>query len=410
MKKTILPENTVRLVEQHRIYPTDPRFAAIDAAAFASKNLYNAANYEVRQHFFATGRILSYETLYHWIKKADAFLALPQKVSQQTVLLVARAWKGFREARKAYRQDPSRFLGPPRIPGYKPKQAGRCVLTYTDQALSRPALAEGLIVPSGLDIRIPTTHRHVRQVRIVPRQGYYVVEVVYLVEVTPNPTLNPAWVAGLDPGVDALATIAANKKGFQPFIINGRPLKAANQFYNKCKAELQSQLPPNRHTSARIRRLGRIRDGRITHYLHVASRRIVDRLVAEGIGVLVIGKNDCWKQEVNLGSRNNQNFVQLPMARFIELVAYKAMLAGIRVIYQEESYTSKCSFLDLEAIGQQAVYLGKRITRSLFQAANGRLIHADVNAAYNLIRKAIPAAFAHGIEGVVVRPLRLTPA
>jgi putative transposase len=92
------------------------------------------------------------------------------------------------------------------------------------------------------------------------------------------------------------------------------------------------------------------------------------------------------------------------------MLAYKAQLAGIKVIYQEESYTSKCSFLDLETIGKHAVYLGQRITRSLFRAANGRIIHADVNAAYNLIRKALPAAFAHGVQGAVVRPLRLTVA
>jgi len=410
MKKAFLPDNTVRLVEQHIIKPSDPRYEVIDAAAFASKNIYNLTNYEARQHFFATGHILSYETLYHRIKKSDAFLALPQKVSQQTVLQVARAWKGFREARKAYRQDPTRFLGPPRIPGYKPKQTGRNVLTYTDQAISRPALADGVIVPSGLAIRIPTTRHHVRQVRIIPRRDCYVVEVVYLVEIVPNPALDPAFVAGIDIGVDALATIAANKPGFQPLIVNGRPLKALNQFYNKRKADLQSQLPPNRHSSERLRRMGHLRDGRINHYLHTASKRLVDRLVAEGIGALVIGKNGGWKQEANLGSRNNQNFVQLPHARFIEMITYKARLQGIVVIYQEESYTSKCSFLDLEAIGKQAVYLGKRITRSLFRAADGQLIHADVNAAYNLIRKAIPTAFAHGIEGVVVRPLRLTPA
>ena len=410
MKKTILPDDTVRLVEQHFIGPSDPRFAAIDAAAFASKNIYNLTNYEARQHFFATGHILSYETLYHRLKKTDAFLALPQKVSQQTVLQVARAWKGFQEARKSYRQDPSRFLGPPRIPGYKPKQAGRAVLTYTDQALSRPALAEGLIIPSALDIQVSTVHRQVRQVRIVPRRGGYVVEVVYLQQITPNLALNPALVAGLDIGVDALATITANKAGFQPFIINGRPLKALNQFYNKRKAALQSQLENNRQTSARINRMSRLRDGRITHYLHVASKRIIDQLVTEGIGTLVIGKNDRWKQEANLGSRNNQNFVQIPHARFIEMITYKARLQGVQVIYQEESYTSKCSFLDLEPVEKQPVYLGKRITRSLFRAADGRLIHADVNGSLNIIRKAMPAAFAHGTEGVVVRPLRLTPA
>lgn len=410
MKKSVLPENTVRLVEQHRIYHDDPRYEVIDAAAFAAKNIYNLTNYHVRQHFFETGRILSYETLYHRLKGTDAFLALPRKVSQQTVLQVARAWTAFREARKAYRKDPSKFLGPPRIPRYKPKQTGRAVLTYTDQAISRSSKVEGLIMPSGLAIEVLTKQRQVRQVRIVPRPGYYVVEVVYLVHVPSNPDLNRAWAAGLDIGVDALATIAANKPGFQPFIINGRPPKADNHYYNKRKAELQACLPANCYTSAQIRRLGRIRNGRINHSMHVASRRIVDRLVAERMGTLVIGKNDFWKQEAKLGDRNNQNFVQLPHARFIEMLTYKARLAGIKVIYQEESYTSKCSFLDLETIGKHAVYLGKRITRSLFRAADGRLIHADVNAAYNLIRKAIPAAFAHGTAGAVVRPLRLTVA
>lgn len=261
MKKTMLPDDTVRLVEQHFIGPSDPRFATIDAAAFASKNIYNLTNYEARQHFFTTGHILSYETLYHRLKKTDAFVSLPQKVSQQTVLQVARAWKGFQEARKAYRQDPARFLGPPRMPGYKPKQAGRAVLTYPDQALSRPALAEGLIVPSGLDIQVSTAHR---QVRIVPRRGGYGVEVVYLQQITSNPALDPALVTGLDIGVDALATITANKAGFQPLIINGRPLKALNQFYHKRKAALQSQLENNRQTSARINRMNRRRDGRLT--------------------------------------------------------------------------------------------------------------------------------------------------
>ncbi|NJN97601.1 MAG: IS200/IS605 family element transposase accessory protein TnpB [Anaerolineales bacterium] len=145
--------------------------------------------------------------------------------------------------------------------------------------------------------------------------------------------------AGLDIEVDALATIAANKPGFQPFIINGRPAKATNQYYNKRKADLQACLPANCKTSIPIRRLGHIRNGRINHYLHVASRRIVDQLVAERMGTLVISKNDFWKQEAKLGDRNNQNFVQLPHARFIEMLTYKAQLAGIKVIYQEESYT-----------------------------------------------------------------------
>ncbi|GHO57620.1 hypothetical protein KSB_60950 [Ktedonobacter robiniae] len=120
---------------------------------------------------------------------------------------------------------------------------------------------------------------------------------------------------------------------------------------------------------------------------------------------MVIGKNDGWKQEINIGRRNNQQFVQIPFARFIGMFKYKAELVGIRVIVQEESHTSKCSFLDLEPICHQEHYLGKRIKRGLFRSSTGRRINADVNGSLNIIRKAIPKSFGQGIEGVAVRPV-----
>jgi putative transposase len=136
------------------------------------------------------------------------------------------------------------------------------------------------------------------------------------------------------------------------------------------------------------------------------SRRIIDLLVQEGMGTLVIGKNPEWKQEVNMGKRNNQQFVCIPHARFIDMLTYKAELVGIRVIITEESYTSKCSFLDQEPIRKQESYAGKRVKRGLFRAADGRLINADVNGSANIIRKVAPDAFADGVEAVVVRPVR----
>jgi putative transposase len=125
----------------------------------------------------------------------------------------------------------------------------------------------------------------------------------------------------------------------------------------------------------------------------------------EGIGTLVIGKNDGWKQEANMGKRNNQQFVQIPHARFIQMLSYKAELVGIQVILQEESHTSKCSFLDNEPICHQERYMGKRVKRGLFRSAAGRRINADVNGSLNIIRKAIPDSFGQGIEGVAVRPV-----
>lgn len=127
-------------------------------------------------------------------------------------------------------------------------------------------------------------------------------------------------------------------------------------------------------------------------------------------GTLIIGKNDGWRQAVNLGQRTNQNFVQIPHARFIEMLTYKAQLAGINVITTEESYTSKCSFFDLEPISKHEHYMGRRVKRGLFRTSDGRQINADVNGAYNIVRKVIPDAFGNGIGGAVVHPVRVQPA
>jgi putative transposase len=189
--------------------------------------------------------------------------------------------------------------------------------------------------------------------------------------------------------------------------MNGRPVKSVNQYYNKKRARLQSTLKGNRKTSNNLEKLTNKRTRKIDAYLHTASRRIIDLLVSEGIGTLVIGKNEQWKQETNMGKRNNQNFVSVPHARFIDLLTYKAELVGIRVVLTEESYTSKCSFLDDEEIGKHEHYEGKRIKRGLFRSQFGRLINADVNGAYNIIRKVAPGAFVQGSRGCVVHPVPL---
>lgn len=240
----------------------------------------------------------------------------------------------------------------------------------------------------------------------MPKATHYVVEVVY--ERAPEPAaLDPALIAGIDLGINNLATIASNKVGFIPVIVNGRPLKSINQFYNKRRAALLAQLAPGQRTSQRLAHLTDTRNRRIAHALHTASKRIIDLLMREGIGTLIIGKNDGWKQGVNLGRRTNQTFVMIPHAQLIHMLTYKAELRGIQVILTEESYTSKCSFLDDEPLGHQEQYVGRRVHRGLFRAADGRRINADVNGAANIIRKVAPAAFGPGSRGPVVHPVRL---
>lgn len=394
----------MQLVEQHAIHRTDPRFAVIDEAAFKPKNLYNAALYLVRQTFIFQHRYLHYESVYKHMQSHEAYKALPAKVAQQVLMLLDKNWTSYFEACKAYQEDPSKFRGHPKLPKYKDKVKGRNILIYTEQAISRKGLKRGLIHPSLLPIRVKTKQQQVKQVRVVPRNGFYVVEVVY--ERKEQQTeVNPNLYAGIDIGVNNLAAITSNKPGFVPLLVNGRPLKSVNQYYNKRKAQLQKKLGTTDATH-RMQRLTNKRNRRIHHYLHTQSKRIIDTLVNEGIGTLVIGKNPDWKQEVNMGTRNNQNFVQIPHARFIDMLSYKAQLVGIRVIITEESYTSKCSFLDNEPIGKHDTYVGKRVKRGLFRTATGLFVNADVNGAYNIIRKVAPKAFK-GVEGFVVHPTRM---
>jgi putative transposase len=325
------------------------------------------------------------------------------------------AWTSFFEARATYKQDPSKFLGRPKLPGYKHKTEGRNILIYTQQALSKPAMRDGLIGPSALAITIETEHTVVDQVRIVPRHGHYVVEVLYTKEPV-QAEVDPTFCVGMDLGVTNLAAIAANRVGFVPRLVNGRPIKTWNQWYNKRMKELKKKLPKGdrERVTKQMERLTNKRNRQVQHYLHTASRRIVDFLVQQGVGTIIIGKNPLWKQDVNHGRRNNQNFVCIPHARFIEMLTYQAALVGIQVETTEESYTSKASFLDLDPIptytpNDETAYpfSGKRVKRGLYRASNGRWINADVKSAYNILRKRRPDALAKGVAGYVVHPSRL---
>jgi putative transposase len=221
----------MHLVEQHVIARSDPRFAPIDAAAFAAKNLYNAALYLVRQSFIFENRYLGYEAVYHQMKAHEAYRALPTKVAQQVLRLLDKNWQSYFAACLAYQEAPSKFRKPPKMPHYQHKTDGRFALVYTVQALSRPGLKQGIIAPSQVPITIQTKQTRIAHVRIVPRLGCYVVEVVYE-KPEAVPSGDPALYAAIDIGVDNLAAITSNKRGFLPRLVNGRPIKSTNQFYS----------------------------------------------------------------------------------------------------------------------------------------------------------------------------------
>ena len=406
----------MQLVEQHLIRKSDPRYAAIDQAAFASKNLYNQATYQIRQAYIHEGIYLPYAEIFHRVKHLECYQALPRKVSNSILIVIDKNWRSFEAALKAWYEHPAKFTGRPKLPGYKPKEKGRNILIYDMQALSKKALKRGMIAPSGLAIEIATkqTRQSIDQVRIVPRLDGYMVEVVYRKE-EKQAEVDPSLIAALDLGVNTLAAVTSTKQGFQPLLVNGRPLKSLNQHYNKQRAHQQSHLAKGkRFTSRQLDRITTKRHRRVNAYLHTASRRIIDHLVREGIGSVVVGKNPFWKQEVKMGRKNNQEFVHIPHARFIEMLTYKARLVGIQVIRQEESYTSKASFLDRDPIPtydpgrkEKPRFSGRREKRGLYRASDGRRINADINGSYNILRKAFSESFGQEIGGPAVAPGRL---
>lgn len=398
----------MKLVERHVINRNHAYWREADKLAFKSKNLYNAANYFCRQHFFETGNRYTLPTLYHLVKETESYQALPTKVSKQIIKKLVESWKSYFEAYKDWKKHPDKYKSEPRIPGYKDKTKGRNIVIYHHESIYKADLKQGRCHLSMSNISVPTKAVNIAEARIVPNSNCYILEIVY--DAPDVGLVESQWIAGIDLGVDNLVALTSNQPGFRPLLVNGRPLKSRNQHYNKLKAKFQSYLNSENRTSRRIQALTYHRNRYVENYLHNTSRLIVNLLKQQGIGTLVIGKNDGWKQEVNMGKRNNQKFVNIPHAKLIDQITYKCELAGIKVVIQEESYTSKTSALDLEPPYKQSAYAGKRVKRGLFKSRAGRVINADINGSIQIIRKYLPGAFsAEGVVSCAVQPILVNP-
>lgn len=395
------------LVEKHTISRNHKYFQEIDNLSFLSKNLYNHANYIVRQSFIFENKYLNYNEIQKQLTNSIDYKALPAKVSQQILLLLDKNWKSFFASIKDYSKNPEKYLGSPKLPKYKKKLKGRNILIYTIQAISKRELKKGIIKLSRTNIKIKSDKQNIQQVRIIPKNKEYVIEIVYE-KAEDNLNLNKENFVSIDIGLNNLATITSNN--VKPFIVNGSVLKSINQFYNKEKAKLQSFIG-DKGISNRINKLTNKRNKKINDYMHKASRYIVNQCLNNDIGTIIIGKNENWKQDINIGSKNNQNFVNVPHSTFIKMIEYKAQLLGVSVIITNESYTSKCNFIDNEPLVKQTQYLGKRVKRGLFKSADGYKINADINGSFNIARKVIPKfnIIEKGIEAVVVSPIRINP-
>jgi len=370
-----------------------------------SKNLYNEANYLIKQSLREKKQWLQYNVLYHSIKKSQNYQALPALSAQQTLILLDRNWKAFFVAIKEWSAHPEKFKTKPKPPRYK-KKNGEFILIFTSQQIRRRNYR--LKFPKKVGFEVTTRlleYTNIREVRIIPKGVGYVLEIVYTKKIAPE-DLDHHRIAGIDLGVSNLVTLV-NNIGKKPIVIKGGVAKSINQYYNKKRAQLQWIYEKQGiKTGSKLQKLTVQRNHKLHDLFHKTSRFVVSWCVKHNVGTLIIGYNQDWKQHVRMRRVANQNFVYIPFSKLIAQLQYKAEENGIRIILQEENHTSKCSFLDQEPITHHKRYAGRRKSRGLFESMNGILINADVNGGYNIIKKALPEAFVDGIEGVGLHPER----
>lgn len=377
----------MRLVRQSVIKRSSPAYTRVEHLCHLSKNLYNAALYMIKQKYESDGTYLSYYDLWKIMCETNNsdYRALQNSQSQQTLKLVDQNYKSFFKSLKS--KNVKRKVSPPKYL----KKNGLYTVVCATNGFSQKKLSQGIINPGKTDIEIPFTGidpDSIQQVKFVPKNGYIMMEVIYNIEDHESLPDNGNYMA-IDLGIKNLATCTTTID--KPFIINGKGLCSINQYYNKEKSRIQSELEKKngKKTSKRLQNLTNKRNRKIKDQLHKASRYIIDYAVSRHVNTIIIGKNDGWKQDVNIGEINNQNFVCIPHTQFVNMLQYKAELAGIRVVLTEESYTSLCSFVDKESIRFHKIYAGKRTKTKTFVTSKGMIMNADVNGSLNIMRKGL---------------------
>ena len=365
-----------------------------------AKNLTNEAIYNIRQYYFNKKKYLSYNENYKILKNSENYKKLNSNMAQQILKEVDGSFKSFfglLKLAKNGQYDNKKI----KLPKYLAKDG------FTTLVIGFVRLKDSmLIVPYSnlfkkthqeVKIKLPPVlkDKKIKEIRIIPKQHsrYFEIQYTYEVEEVQR-KLNKENALGIDLGIDNLCTCVTNTG--VSFIIDGRKLKSINQYYNKTNAKLQSIKDKQKieHITLRQKRIARKRNNRIEDYLSKAARIIINYCLNNDIGKLVLGYNEDFQRKSNIGSINNQNFVNIPYGKLRDKLIYLCKLYGIEVKLQEESYTSKASFFDGDEIPiydkenqKEYIFSGKRIKRGLYQTSKGYQLNADCNGALNILRK-----------------------
>ncbi len=403
------------LTEKEIIYSTDERFVLIKDLCHLSKNLYNAALYDVRQYYFETKSYRTWQSqkLVFTKNHNPDYYALQSNLAGEVLMQVGRQFIGFFNDKSNKKK---------RIPKYKNKN-GYNIITFPKLAISKyikfdryKQLYTYTLCKKSYNLKIQSSKPNIKMVKFVYDEAKDLIKCFKTYEVEqPELKSDNSRYFSIDPGLNNIVSIY-NNIGIRPFLYNGRPIKSINQYYNKTNAKLRSELPTNVKSSKRLKQLSFKRNNKIDYEMHKISTHIINEAVKNDISKIFIGNNVGWKNEINIGRRNNQNFVNIPHTKLFNQLLYKGLLNGIEVIFTEESYTSKASFFDKDELpiyGQNDnhKFSGKRISRGLYKDSKGNLWNADLNGGGNIMRKISDKAAYKGIrktEEMMKRPILIT--
>ena len=418
-------------VTQRIISSDDLLYPYFDDLCRKSKLLYNAALFRVRNIF--TGydkehrtenevevfqevallqqshpnmhvrRVISYthlEKMMRVTENPDFFSGLPRQTAQQMVKQSVTDFKNWLASLREYKKHPEKYLGKPKMPRYKKSDLTTVIITNQDAVLYRDDIGMSLKLPlqkQRLYFSNLSSDPVLKEVKIKPYYGRFL---LCLTLEEPDVAFDPSGshVCAIDLGTDNFAAIVCDD--YSSAIYKGGAVLSKIQWFHKQRAKYVSIITKGHEkkhaVSRRLRDLSFHYANFVKDQCHKISRSIIDFCMEHQCGTLILGVNLLWKQRSNMNKINNQNFVSMPITLLRTMITYKALNAGIRIIEQEESYTSKADLISNDRIptygvdDKDASFSGKRIKRGLYRCSNGMILNADCHAAANIMRKAIP--------------------
>lgn len=348
-------------------------------------------------------KVISYnhlEKLMRVTENPDFFIGLPMQTAQAMVKQAVTDFKNWLASLREYKKHPEKFLGRPKIPHYKKQDLATVIITNQDAVLYPSETGVSLklpIIKKRLSFSNISEHAFLKEVRIKPYHGRFLFCLTFE---EPEPVIETSmpYTCAIDFGIDNFAAIVCDDGSSA--IYKGGAVLSDTQWFHKQKAMYISILTnghKNRYaTSKRLADLSYHHANFVKDQCHKISRSIIDFCVDHYAGTLIFGVNPLWKQNSRIGKINNQKFVSMPIAFLRAMITYKALNAGIKIIEQEESYTSKADITTKDYIptyrvdDENAQFSGIRIKRGLYRCADGTILNADCHAAANIMRKAVP--------------------